>query len=288
MNKYYLFFLTVGMCIFTIAGFSQRFPVHNSLKYLNLTGEVKSVTTYKQKFTKEGKKKKVNADSASFASRMELDLMGLPVLMQYSRGMDLIEDVNTYDPDGNLIRQDYTGDYSNDFSLFSYDTINNIVDMYVFGTPTFNSDTIAQRVEQYDENMNLVHYEMLMCPNNEWRHWEVRLIEYDSLGRETKKKVYNGKSTLHSTSTFTYDADKNIKLEHTIYEDKNTPVSPKKKYKYDDRENVVEEIWMKENGDVSEANTFKYKYDKQGNWTEKRHYRNDELVEVSFRAIEYY
>lgn len=288
MNKFYLIIVLTFIIGVAQNSQAQQFPVHNSLAYLNLTGEVKTVTTFKQAFTDNGDKKKINVDSASFTSRMKFDLMGLPVLMQYARGMDVIEDVNTYDPDGNLIRQDYSGDYSNEFSLITYDTVNRIVDMYVFGTPTFNSDTIAHKVEQYNEDMELVHYEMLMCPNNEWRHWEVKIMEYDSLGRETKKVVYKGKFSLYSTTFTTYEDDKNIKWENTEFEDPESPVSPKKKYKYDDHQNVVEEIWMKEDGEISETNTFKYKYDKQGNWKEKRHYRNDALVEVTFRAIEYY
>ena len=280
-----LLILLCGKVSITIA---QNFPVHSSAVDLELKGNVRSMEVYFINLSEDDDLSKLTIDSAVFSKRVELNKNGFPTHINYSRTVDytgnkeIIEHDYIYNDEDILMKEDFTGDYGNDYAEYVYDINTGMLNVYVFGTGAFSGDTIQHRIEQYDTTGLMIHYEMMYCPNNQWRYWELKDFEYDDSGRVVKTVYFDSNRKELKTKTSTYNDRDHTMTDVEKYKDSDANVDPKKIiYRYDEQGNLIEQDWL-----GSEKNT--YVYDDHGNWIERKHFRDGEPEEIRYRVFEYY
>lgn len=178
---------------------------------------------------------------------------------------------------------------------YSYDSIANPEEEYIFEFPFLTKKTplYQSKVHRY-QWMNGA-YKPVDIKDYVIENRDVT-FSYDKNGYLLSEIWFAHHNSLENKTEYYYSKDYLERTEQQ-YHMLGTEKSTKTVRKYDEHNNLVFEQSTEYTGHLQYADSFEYVYDEQGNWTSKKHYRQDpdeganskkKLIDYEYREIKYY
>jgi len=232
-----------------------------------------------------------------------------------------IEEQNTYNPDGSLIRRwCYTynslnqkltrhcfvlNDSLSGILYYTYNQNGKITDEKLV-TPT--GLPISDVEYQYDKNQNVIEKRFIDAKGKiivkvKSKFESNKLIEelqldsiaqqkvknrysYNTDGLKIEMKSYSPQDNVVKRTRYSYLANRQVG-QTNLYNEHNE-LSSEIVYKYDNQGNITLKQTFGLLGEITEKRTFNYKYDNQKNWIFRYEYLNDQVEDIISRKLEYY
>ena len=211
-------------------------------------------------------------------------------LYKYDEDGNLIEKNNVdlkyktlykYDGKGNLIEKNEYDSRGHKYkTLYKYDEKGNLIERYKYLCLSEEDYLAYNTLYKYDEEGNLIEENIHDSDGD-----PVTKQLYDKQGNRIQLNKYlNGR--LHEC--LLYDEKGNI-IEKRIYESNGDPIV-KMTCKYDEKGNYVEAIRTNSPWGRRDRTEYKYEYefDNKGNWINRLGFKDDRLIEITEREIEYF
>lgn len=205
-------------------------------------------------------------------------------------------DYSSYKPDGSNIRLEvmkYDGE-GNSLEMFIYnygniehrrtfttDKNGNIIEMFRFDT---KDSLVTKSFYRYNEDgYEIEAYRYTVTDSLISK----TISNYDKNGNLIERFNYGAGGSLTTKTLYKYDNSEN-RIERTVYGlDEN--LIEKTTYQYNEKRLETETNTFNSNDNSNTKNTYKYKkYDTKDNWIERIEYKDDVVVKITERLIEYH
>ena len=210
-------------------------------------------------------------DTIDCPKYLEFDKNGRITHSKYCYFMLYFDYEYKYDMHGNLIEK-FNSDGSDEFK---YDNRNNLLE---------KKHNIGSWSYRYDDENNQIERTGYIGDNfvERWKHI------YDENNRRIKELMVdeNVDTVIYIMRHFEFDRNQNvIRQQYVSYEGNRGEWNDF--FKYNDNNDRIE--WKRvDNDGHEEKEEYEYKYDNEANWIERKTYRNNQLIELTKREIEYW
>lgn len=279
---YHPYLITILLCGLSTLTFCSHPRIHNDLKTQNLRGPVKSITESYRDASDT-----LNPCQSWFYAlswRTEFNIQGYLTKRVKRTCDDSFHTIytTTENSAGRIasstqLPSDYTG-YSH--RTIKYDDTNPI-EMADYNEA---GNMVLKVKYKYDVSHNRIEETLYNMPGE--RSNSTTSYKYDNKGNNIECLVVNtNDSQIISKTIFTYDTRGYIKDESLIEHD---TLFHRLSFLYDTLGNRTSITAYYSHHALRYKDQFEYKYDPTGNWIYMRYYRDDSLISICSRSIEYY